>query len=197
MQYRCLKNDLLDVFEGYRLVAIREEDMESIRLFRNAQIDVLRQNAPISKEEQSYYYTSVIAPLFSEEFPSQVLFSFLLENAFMGYGGLTYIDWVNKRAELSFLVNPDIAANVDDYKRAFSAFLALLFPIAFRDLSLHKLVSETFDFRESTRVVLEENGFKKEGQLRDHVFKKGIYCDSIMYGLLNYEYERTSNHKSV
>lgn len=196
MNYRCLKNSFLDHYNGYQLIAIRKEDMEPIRVFRNAQIDVLRQRHPISKEDQERYYTSHVLPLFSEEFPSQILWSFLLEEKLIGYGGLTYIDWENKRAELSFLVDPEIAVNVHEYQKAMTAFLLLLLPIAFQNLSLHKILSETFEFRESTRHVLEELGFKKEGVLRDHIFKKGRYYDSIMYGLNN-EYTRTVNHESV
>jgi len=53
-KYVCLKNKKYE-FENYSLIEIREKDIESIRKWRNNQIDILRQKEKISKKEQMQY----------------------------------------------------------------------------------------------------------------------------------------------
>jgi RimJ/RimL family protein N-acetyltransferase len=38
--------------------------------------------------------------------------------------------------------------------------------------------------------VLEKNGFKQEGHLRQHAFKNDQYEDVFIYGLLREEWEK-------
>jgi RimJ/RimL family protein N-acetyltransferase len=188
MNYKILKRDQLSDSEGYQITAIRAEDIESIRIWRNAQIEVLRQNKPITKEEQVDYFHQNIWPTFMLDKPKQILFSFFFQEQLIGYGGLTSIDWENKRGEISFLLNPERVMCDQMYHRDYSHFLLFLCKIAFEDLHFHRLFSETFDFRIKHMAVLESVGFKKEGVLREHVFKKGTWHHSIMHGLLAKEY---------
>ena len=46
--------------------------------------------------------------LFETDQPYQILFSFLKNNEFIGYGGLVHINWEEKKAEISFLLNTKI-----------------------------------------------------------------------------------------
>ena len=62
----------------YSLVPLREQDVESIRKWRNEQIDILRQNKPLTKDEQSKYYHQIIKKSFYEKKPKVILFSFLI-----------------------------------------------------------------------------------------------------------------------
>jgi RimJ/RimL family protein N-acetyltransferase len=188
IMYKCLKKNNLRDMIGYQLIAIRQEDIELIRLWRNAQIEVLRQKVEISPQEQQHYFQKNVWPTFLEQNPKQILFSFLLQQDCIGYGGLTYLDWESKRAEISFLVNPIRAADWTLYTRDFRHFLTLLFQVAFEDLHLHRLLTETFAFRWETLEILEEFGFKQEGILREHVFKGNQWHESIIHGLLASEY---------
>lgn len=176
--------------DNYQLVPIRQEDVESIRLWRNAQIDILRQNKPITSDEQQSYFEKVIWPLFKEKHPKQLLFSFLFDGICIGYGGLTNIDWEMRRAEISFLVNPERITVTDpsQYRSDFTHFLKLICQLAFNTLHLHRLYTETFAFRKSHIAILESCGFKHEGILREHIYKKNSWFDSIMHGLLAKEF---------
>src|SRR3546814_13017049 len=52
-----------ELVEGrYTARAVEPDDIESIRKWRNAQIDVLRQSRPITPEEQVAYYARTIWP---------------------------------------------------------------------------------------------------------------------------------------
>ncbi|CUI16636.1 Putative ribosomal-protein-serine acetyltransferase [Candidatus Protochlamydia naegleriophila] len=185
--YQCLKKSDFKDQDGYQLVVIRRDDAESIRLWRNAQTDVLRQLTPITQEQQRLYFEEVVEPAFDLKEPKQVLFSFLFQHAFIGYGGLTNIDWEARRAEVSFLVDPARAEDQGQYTADFSHFLSLLSKIAFKEIKLHRLFTETFAFRKKHMQILEACGFKREGVLRDHVYKRQEWVDSIMHGLLEGE----------
>jgi RimJ/RimL family protein N-acetyltransferase len=182
--YRCLKKNTFNDRDGYQLVAIRNEDIENIRLWRNAQIRVLRQQKMISPEEQQNYFQNTIWPSLIQEHPKQILFSFLFQQACIGYGGLTNIDWDSSRAEVSFLVDPLRFEVADTYICDYSHFLTLLSQLAFEELHFHRLFTETFAFRSIHIKIMENFGFKQEGNLREHVFKDCQWHDSLMHGLL-------------
>ena len=62
--YRILRRN--DYHHGrYRLLPIRLEDREAIRQWRNAQLDILRQAAPLTTEAQDRYFREVVGPLFA------------------------------------------------------------------------------------------------------------------------------------
>lgn len=184
MNYRCLKKNCFKDNEGYQIIPVRQQDIENIRIWRNAQMDVLRQKEIITREGQEYYYQNNVWPTFELEKPSQILFSFLLHETCIGYGGFVYLDWENSRSEISFLVDPARASDPVIYNQDFLHFLKLLFQIAVDHLHLHRLFTETFAFRASTLTVLEKCGFKREGILREHVYKNGQWVNSLMHGLL-------------
>lgn len=194
MTYRCLKEKCFKN-RDYQIVAIRPEDIENIRLWRNAQIDVLRQKKMLTYEEQQLYFQEQVWPTFQQENPKQILFSFLLHDTCIGYGGLTYLDWENRRAEVSFLVDPARAADEKVYRQDFTHFLELLCQVAFEHMYLHRLLAETYAFRHSTIAILEKMGFIQEGVLREHVYQQGQWIDSIMYGLLANTFIETKKNR--
>ena len=172
--------------DDYTYVPLRRGDIEALRQFRNAQLDVLRQAAPISIEQQERWYDEVVAPTQRESQPSMMLVSILAEgDDFIGYGGLTNIDWTSRRAEVSFLVDPERAHAPDAYRRDMRAFLEFLKRWGFGELGFNRLFTETYAFRESHIAILEQAGFTLEGRLRQHVLTGGELMDSIMHGLLS------------
>lgn len=179
--YRCLKKQSFQGTNGYSLVTIREEDIELIRQWRNAQIDILRQKTPLSSEQQQQYYNNVIFPSMQQDHPSQILFSFLQNGNCIGYGGLVHIDWDARRAEISFLLNPDY---ISKHAELYTEYLAILIVIAFENLKFHRLYAETYEFRNDHLEILEKRGFIFEGRLREHIFKRGKWHDAIIHGLL-------------
>lgn len=186
--YKCLPKACFEDNGSYRLIPIRMEDIESIRLWRNAQIDILRQQGEISAEEQKLYFKQAIQPTFSQLRPKQILFSFFYNHACIGYGGLTHINWDSLRAEVSFLTDPQRHHEKGLYSQDFLHFLALLSEAAFSTLNLHKMFTETFSFRKDHIKILEEFGFKPEGVLRDHIYINGRWYDSIMHSMLAKEW---------
>lgn len=189
IMYKCLPKNCFEDRDHYKIVTIRQEDLESIRIWRNAQVETLRQKVQITPQEQRDYFQQTIWPSFIQLQPKQLLFSFLLNGTCIGYGGLTNLDWDALRGEVSFLVDPARLENSRVYAQDFSHFLGLLCIVAFDTLNLHRLFTETYAFRTHHLTILEKFGFKHEGLLREHVFKRNQWIDSVIHGLLAEEFQ--------
>jgi RimJ/RimL family protein N-acetyltransferase len=181
--YRCLPKAQYHSGD-YTLLSVRPEDIESIRQWRNAQMHVLRQDREITPEAQQQYYAREIWPTMEQEQPRQILFSFLRGGQLIGYGGLVYISWHARKAEVSVLF--DLSSRSDtQYREDLSAYLTLLKDVAFNGLNLHRLWSECYDIRPLHISILREQGFEPEGRLRDHELIDGRYVDTLFHGCVN------------
>ncbi len=174
--------------DGITLRAVEPNDIEFIRRWRNAQMDVLRQVVPISIEEQKEYFAKHVWPEKESSTPKQILLAILREGVFIGYGGLVHICWDSRRAELSFLLDPLIESEPETRGSVFLAFLVLSQRIAFKDLHLSRLWTETYSTRTAHLHTLEIGGFKEEGRLRAHSIIENRPVDSIIHGLLASEW---------
>jgi RimJ/RimL family protein N-acetyltransferase len=168
--------------------AVEPADIEAIRQWRNAQLDVLRQSAPISRADQIAYYARSIWPDKSVCRPRNLLLTYLLEDRPIGYGGLVHLNWEHRRGELSFLLDPEIETDLDRRTRLWSAFIALIKEFAFVDIGLNRISTETYAFRARHIETLEDGGFKPEGRLREQVWIDGEPVDSLVHGCLAREF---------
>jgi len=64
-------------------------------------------------------------------------------------------------------------------------YLKLIEELAFKELSLHKIVTYAFDLRPHLYEVLEVNGFTQESTLKEHCFFNGKYIDVVTHRKLN------------
>lgn len=102
---------------------------------------------------------------------------------------MTQCDWEFGHAEISFLVNSTRSREFPlSYAQDCTHFLSLLCQVAFMDLQFHRLFTETFAFRKTHIALLESFGLKKEGTLREHVYKNGHWHDSVVHGILAEEW---------
>ena len=172
----------------HRYVELRHADIQTLRDWRNRQLDVLRQRAPLSEEEQERWYEEVVLPTHGSDRPRFLLVSILEDGErFIGYGGLTNVDWDHARAEVSFLLDPDRTEDPERYRGDLATFLAFLKEWAFRTLGLHRLHTETYDHRTHHIAALEEAGFTPEGTLRDHVRRPdGRWQSSRLHAVINH-----------
>ena len=121
------------------LRAVNYSDIESIRHWRNSQIDVLRQASLITCEEQERYFSEQIWPDKLSPYPKQVLLAIEKNYELIGYGGLVNLNWQDQRAEVSFLLSPKIENSSNERARIFLSFLGLIQELAFEDLGLSRL----------------------------------------------------------
>jgi RimJ/RimL family protein N-acetyltransferase len=164
--YKCLKNNLFSNKE-YLLVPIRYEDRLEIMKWRNEQIYHLRQSRPLTIQDQDNYFNTIVNQLFEAEKPNQLLFSYLENNKCIGYGGLVHINWIDKNAEISFIINTELEK--DMFKFHWGTFLQLLENIAFNELNFHKIFTYAFDIRPHLFELLLESGYVEEATLFEQV----------------------------
>lgn len=187
MSYSFLASEYRE--SSYAIVPFRKEDIFLIKAWRNDQMDVLRQNKVLTDEDQKHYYENWVEKSFSEGEPKIILFSFLLDEKCIGYGGLTNVDWFSKRAEISFLVDSHRLSDQEVYGSDFLAFLTLMKKVAFDTMALNRLFTETFAFREFHISILEQSGFRYEGRMKEHVFIRNKFEDSLLHGYIKKYYE--------
>lgn len=172
-------------YEKYKIIPIRYEDRFAIMKWRNEQIYHLRQNKVLTLEDQEHYFDTVVNALYDQEKPNQILFSYLKDAVCIGYGGLVHINWQDKNAEISFVMNTDLEKN--SFQKHWSIFLNLIEQVAFGDLQLHKITTYAFDLRPRLYPVLEESGFTKEAVLKKQCLFDGEYIDVVIHCKFNGE----------
>jgi RimJ/RimL family protein N-acetyltransferase len=180
--YKVLNKQVYSSGE-YSIVPIRMEDRYYIMQWRNEQMYHLRQVEPLTEAKQDAYFENVVAKLFDQEQPNQLLFSFLKGEECIGYGGLVHIDWIDKNAEISFIMETSLEEN--QFDEIWSEYLYLLEQVAFIDLNLHKLSTYAFDLRPHLYPILESAGYSREATLTEHCFFGEKYIDVIIHRKLN------------
>ena len=173
---------------SYLIESIRMEDALPIMRWRNAQMDALRQKEPLSKDDQFSYFEKLVKQALPSPSPAQILVRFTYENKLIGYGGLVHIDWEDKRAEVSFLLETEIAKDPQKYETHFRHFLALLQKLAFAHLGFHKITTESFAHRKNHVSIIESCGFSRDGVLRDQTQVDGQWVNSVVCSCLQSEF---------
>jgi RimJ/RimL family protein N-acetyltransferase len=164
---------------NFSIVPIRYEDRLNILNWRNEQIYHLRQSKPLTVEDQENYFNTVVNKLFAKDHPNQILFSFLENDVCIGYGGLVHINWIDKNAEISFIMNTELEKK--SFKQYWILFLNLIEQVAFTDLKLNKISTYAFDLRPKLYPLLEDLGFTKEAVLHKHCLFESEYIDVVIH----------------
>lgn len=67
--------------------------------------------------------------------------------------------------------------------------IRLVLDFGFNKLNLHKISAGVIAPNFASSKALENNGFKKEGELRDEILIDGAYYDTLKFGILKQEFE--------
>ena len=176
--YRCLQQQVF-MDSQYKIIPLRKSDKYEIMKWRNEQLFHLRQNRPLTKEDQDIYFLNIVNALFHQERPEQILFSFLKDKACVGYGGLVHINWIDRNAEISFIM--DTKHEQENFREYWKIYLLLIQQVAFGDLKLHKIYTYAFDVRPLLYLILESAGFYKEAVLKEHCYHNNRFIDVIIH----------------
>lgn len=163
----------------FSIVPIRMDDRYAIMKWRNEQMFHLRQNQPLSEDEQDKYFNTIVAGLFNQEQPSQILFSYLEGDKCIGYGGLVHINWIDKNAEISFIMDTLLESN--SFNTHWKNFLYLIEEVGLANLGLHKIFIYAFDLRPHLYEILSESKFFLDARLKEHCLYKGKFIDVVIY----------------
>lgn len=182
MIYNCLNKQSFSN-DNYSIVPIRLDDKLDIMKWRNEQIYHLRQNKPLTEEDQVMYFETVVKRLFEEKQPNQLLFSYLEGNNCIGYGGLVHINWIDKNAEISFIMNTELEKEF--FQLHWVIFLGLIEQLAFEELGLHKIYIYAFDLRPHLYMAVESVKYIKETILREHCYFQNKFIDVVIHSKIN------------
>lgn len=165
-------------FVGLR--AIERDDLPQLLEWRNRPefCRYFREYRKLGMENQLDWYEKKVV-----NDPNTIMFAIVeLDNSrLLGACGLCYIDWVNRNADFSIYIGAD-NLYIDD-KFAPDAGRTIVC-YGFKELGLHRLWAEIYDFDESKRRLFEMLNFKLDGCHRQTHWAEGGWHDSLIYGLL-------------
>jgi len=107
------------------------------------------------------------------------------EGVHIGNLGLHAIDWKNRNAELGILIGEKAYWNQGYGTDAIRTLLGL----AFREMNLHRVFLRVDADNARGLRCYEKVGFRRDGTLRDAVFKEGRYLDQHVMSILRAEFE--------
>ncbi len=108
-----------------------------------------------------------------------------LGDELIGYVQIAAIDRVNQRCRIGILIG-----NSMHWGRGYgTAAFAFAVQYAFETLGMNRIGAEAYGNNPRSMRMLEKVGFRREGILRDNVFRGGRFLDEIVFGLLREEWE--------
>lgn len=163
-------------YNSIYLKPIDKNISETLREYRNSPelFQWFRQHTLISDSQQEKWIESL------SNDKSQQLYSIWVaeSGALIGVVGLTSIDYIHRKAELSIYVIPE-AQHKGYAKDACKAIL----DIGFNSFNLHRIWLEVFQDSPAIKFY-EKMGFIHEGKLKQSYFKNGKYINSFIMGII-------------
>ena len=133
---------------------------------------------PVSKDEVKdrndfcNIVFSIISNLVYDEEKDQLIQTDMFSE-FVGTISLDGIDWINKKAELAYMIGEQSHWGVGLATEAVS----LVSEYAFNRLNLHKLEAGVIDGNDGSIRVLEKNGFKKYATVPEDYWLEGKFLN--------------------
>ena len=175
---------ILTTDKSISLSPIELDDIEIIRKWRNNPNiqKYLREYRLFSKVQKKEWYLSMIQDNRFEMF----LIKDNITSEPVGVCGLTYIDWVNRHADIHIYTGKDELWIDDLYC---PAAMNLVLKYAFETLNLNKVWAEIYEVDDKKIDFFKQSGFTVDASLREHYYYKGRYYNSYILSLLRSEYE--------
>lgn len=115
-------------------------------------------------------------------------------NELIGYSSIINIDWRNRNAEWGGIV----IGNKNLWNGGYATEAAdLMLRYVFFEMGLHRFYGHWLESHTASIRMGEKLGFKKEGRLRDSVFKHNQFHDQIIMALFKKEFEAMHSKNMV
>lgn len=162
------------------LRAIERDDLCQLLTWRN-EPDLrkyFREYRELSMENQNSWFEKALTD------QSTLMFTIVRLDHYdiLGAGGLCYIDWKNRSAELSIYIGHNLLY-IDDEFAPDAARVLLRY--SFEELGLHRIWVEVFDSDTKKQSMLKELGFELEGRHRQTYWTGQKWRDSLFFSLLS------------
>ena len=164
------------------LRALEESDLKTLKKWRNDKKTRIhtREFRLLNMVNQKHWFESI----YKDNPPKFIMFGILSKKKkLIGVCGLTYIDWKNRHAEISIILSQN---NWQKTQEAYDT-IHLLTEYGFAELNLHRLWVEIFAIIPETITLFERMNFKKEGILREKLWRNSSWYNSFIYSMLSNE----------
>jgi Acetyltransferases, including N-acetylases of ribosomal proteins len=160
-----------------RLRAFERDDLEKNHAFVN-DYDTVRGMAsgilfPCSYEDEQRFIDQ-------QSGFSRGEYQFAVENnegELVGRCGILRVDWKNALAELGIMIG------MENRSRGYGTdAMQVLCRFCFEEMNLHKIKLSVLAFNEPALKCYEKCGFKREGLLKNEIFRQGKYHDVVVLG---------------
>jgi len=159
-----------------QLIRLEKEHLSYANELRNKYIKFIRQPYPHNLKQQEDWFNSTkdLYWIIEDEFALELMDNYKVEKK--GIIGLTNIDLINKKAELSLITKDYLIKEYADFA------LEEIEKYCFRKLSLNKIFITAFDFDDKKNEYFSKR-YKKEYILKENVFYDGKFFDEYGYVL--------------
>lgn len=142
---------------------------------------------PNTREKQTAYFEAV------SNSSSDVVLAIIHRKSgtHIGNVGLHRIDWVHRSAEIGIMVGEKKFWGKGYGRQAWQ----LMTEYAFKKLNLHRLFAWILEENLPSLKAAEASGFRKEGRIRDVLYKDGAYHAMIYMNVLEKDFQ--SNARSA
>lgn len=107
----------------------------------------------------------------------------------IGNASIQNINYINRSAEMAIIIG-----NKNYWNKGVSTeILALLIEYGFIRLNLNRISAATPLINKGGQQICEKNNMKKEGIMREAMFKNGKYNDVAVYSILLKDYRKQNN----
>lgn len=163
-----------------RLRALEQGDLHDTHRFIN-DYETMRGAAsgmlyPSSMEDESRWLANQTSFTRGEY---QFAVETLEEGLLIGRCGFIRIDWKNRLGEIAILIGEKAFRG----KGYGTDAVNVLTRFGFDELNLHKLKASVFAFNKPALAAYEKCGFVREGELKNELFREGVYHDVILLAL--------------
>lgn len=161
---------------------IEKEDLDFVRgLINDPEMErtVVGWAWPLSRKDEEQWYASFRN--------SESSLRYIIEtedDGLVGLTGLANIDWKNGSAKGAGI---RVRSGVQTRGIATDAYMTM-FKFAFDELRLNRVSTSAFDDNIASLGFQEKCGCKREGVIRQAIFKNGAYKNLILMGILAEEY---------
>ncbi len=107
----------------------------------------------------------------------------LKDNRLVGMTFLKNINKIHRQAEFAILIDQEQAGKGFGKEACWKTVL-----FAFTELKLHRLFLKVRSDNPAAIRIYESCGFRKEGELRDDVYKNGAFRNQLIMGILEAEF---------
>jgi RimJ/RimL family protein N-acetyltransferase len=166
-----------------KLKPVTRENLELVRQWRNECMESLRTPYMLTEQQQGGFYHELSSGCSSHRY-----YELHSDGSFVGLGGLTYIQWENRCAEISLILSPSFRRR----KLGQRAVLEL-YRTAFNELNLNMVFGECY--QSNNAYGFWEKDTKRYGGdvaiLRQRKYWAGCYWDSLYFSVTKAQYEKS------